>query len=356
MKRILLSAAFLVAGFGVNAQDLSTQKFDDLTVGDLTTDLTGKTAGQGDWYTYAESGTTADFQVVNLGGTDNGLLLTSTNQVTSSVATVKYAEQFLDLSWPNRDAGNDFILFSYELFTGTATANAKAVLNARLYNLSGQTIAGFTYNNVTREIAPQIFLNNATGGTKTATYYFKEPVAPATNSTALILDENTWYTMVCMFDKTTGDVYFTCNHPDVNAFKIAGGTADNTGYNKGKDPLKLSFYTFGAAGNTTSEEFVIDNVRIRAQADTNLSVNSPVKADSFSVSPNPANNYVNISGGNVTFDGVSITDLNGRVVKNVKFDAVSTTQVNVSELSAGMYIMNIHTNEGATITKKIVKN
>ncbi len=76
----------------------------------------------------------------------------------------------------------------------------------------------------------------------------------------------------------------------------------------------------------------------------------------FSISPNPANDFVNISNSeNIKVSSVKITDLNGRVVKQNSFDSVSDISMNVSDLSSGIYMMNINSNEGS-VTKKIIKN
>ena len=76
----------------------------------------------------------------------------------------------------------------------------------------------------------------------------------------------------------------------------------------------------------------------------------------LSVFPNPANNSVTISNGeNILLNDVQITDINGRTVKSVKLNGVSEIQINVAELSSGVYMMNISSDMGTT-TKKIVKN
>lgn len=81
-----------------------------------------------------------------------------------------------------------------------------------------------------------------------------------------------------------------------------------------------------------------------------------ILASKLSVYPNPANNVVNIDNNeNILVSAVSIVDLNGRTVKSVKFDGVSNAQINISDLSSGMYMMNISSDKGMT-TKKIVKN
>jgi hypothetical protein len=76
----------------------------------------------------------------------------------------------------------------------------------------------------------------------------------------------------------------------------------------------------------------------------------------FSVSPNPANDFISVTNSdNILVSGISITDLNGRVVKQNSYTNVSDIQVNVSDLASGMYMMNITSDKGS-VTKKIVKN
>lgn len=72
----------------------------------------------------------------------------------------------------------------------------------------------------------------------------------------------------------------------------------------------------------------------------------------FSVYPNPANDVINVSYADA-IDGVTITDLNGRVVKQVAL-GVNEGQINISDLSQGVYILNASAN-GKSITEKIVK-
>jgi Secretion system C-terminal sorting domain len=85
-----------------------------------------------------------------------------------------------------------------------------------------------------------------------------------------------------------------------------------------------------------------------------------LKVDSFDASifaiyPNPVNDILSISNSeNINIKSISITDLNGRVVKNNNFNNVSNIEMNLSDLSSGMYIMNINSDQG-TATKKIVK-
>ena len=79
-------------------------------------------------------------------------------------------------------------------------------------------------------------------------------------------------------------------------------------------------------------------------------------SNKFSVSPNPTKNIVNISSSdNTAVNGVSIVDLNGRVIKEISYNNISNIQVNLTDLADGMYIMNIKSEQGIA-TKKILKN
>ena len=89
-----------------------------------------------------------------------------------------------------------------------------------------------------------------------------------------------------------------------------------------------------------------------------FSVDRPLATDSFiknnfSVYPNPANNVININKTkNVAMASAQITDINGRVVKTVNSEV---SQINISDLNAGVYMLKIVTAEGTGTTKIIKK-
>ncbi len=99
----------------------------------------------------------------------------------------------------------------------------------------------------------------------------------------------------------------------------------------------------------------INNVGMTITASPVLKTNE-FSDSSFSVYPNPATNLVKISSKeNVVVNAISITDINGRVVKNNKFENRANIEVNISDLTSGVYLIKITSNEG-TETKKIIKN
>ena len=87
---------------------------------------------------------------------------------------------------------------------------------------------------------------------------------------------------------------------------------------------------------------------------SNLSTHSFL-SNNLLIFPNPADNVINISNTlNVVFKSVQLTDINGRVVKSELVNA-SNAQISIEDLSAGVYLMTINTNQG-NISKKIIKN
>ncbi|MEO4007014.1 T9SS type A sorting domain-containing protein [Flavobacterium sp. CAU 1735] len=79
-------------------------------------------------------------------------------------------------------------------------------------------------------------------------------------------------------------------------------------------------------------------------------------AQNFSVFPNPAQDVLNIAAKNgMEIKVVQITDLNGRIVKTATAPAQTATQINIADLTTGVYFVSVRTNEG-TATSKFLKN
>lgn len=98
--------------------------------------------------------------------------------------------------------------------------------------------------------------------------------------------------------------------------------------------------------------FMVDDFKVTT---TGLGVNQAF-AEKFNTYPNPANNVVNISNNdNITLTNVDINDINGRTVKTMKVNNLSEVQIDIAELSAGVYFMNINTDSGIAV-KKFIKN
>ena len=136
---------------------------------------------------------------------------------------------------------------------------------------------------------------------------------------------------------------------------ISGGTSLSAPYpNWAERVQSLSAYdgqTIRIGINCVTPDaymFMVDDFKVTA---TTLS-NSDFSKDTFSIYPNPATSVLNITNfNNVEINNISVTDINGRVVKN---QVSSLSQINVSDLNAGVYFVTIEAVEGKT-TKKFIK-
>lgn len=117
-------------------------------------------------------------------------------------------------------------------------------------------------------------------------------------------------------------------------------------------PCKLAFRYFvtnGGPDGANSNIIGVDALSI----DRALSTDD-FFATNFSVYPNPSTGLVNLaSKNNMAINTIQITDLNGRVVRNINTNGVSETQINISDLTAGMYFLNVQTDSGSGTTKII---
>lgn len=95
---------------------------------------------------------------------------------------------------------------------------------------------------------------------------------------------------------------------------------------------------------------IIDNLQV-----TQALSNNEFKTSRLSIYPNPATDLLNIkTDGSNAINAIQIVDLNGRQIVTKTFDNVADAQIDVNDLSAGMYLINI-TSGDQTVTKKFLK-
>lgn len=105
--------------------------------------------------------------------------------------------------------------------------------------------------------------------------------------------------------------------------------------------------------NDGNDQYVmfLDNISI----DGTLS-NDEFFSSKFTTFPNPAATTVTISNSdNIMISNVDIIDINGRIVSSHTNNNLTEIQVNVADLTSGIYFMNITTDSGKAV-KKFVKN
>lgn len=190
-------------------------------------------------------------------------------------------------------------------------------------------------------------VNLVAGSPVTVSYYdriYLSTTAPAVTSSSYVL---TWGTEQTQWTQTNNIATVTNATNTAFALKTYTFTPQTTG---------VYYFAFmnttgvNSTATTTTEALIIDNFTV-----SQTLANNEVLESKFSTYPNPAKNVINVS--NTTdalITAIEMTDINGRVVKNVKFSNVSEAQVSVSDLAQGVYMMKIVSDKGIA-TKKVVK-
>lgn len=134
------------------------------------------------------------------------------------------------------------------------------------------------------------------------------------------LANNAWTQITATYTPTTtGVYYFAFNH--------------------------ISATTQASAMSLALDTFAISSVLSNNEFQTNQ----------LTVYPNPTTDFLNVKTNNSdTINRVQVVDLNGRQVMTKSFNNVSDAQINVNDLSAGMYLINITSGENR-VTKKFLK-
>jgi Secretion system C-terminal sorting domain len=349
MKKLLLIIG-LALTFNLNAQtdEIFNENCSTLSVGNIGSDLTGATPGQGGWTTFVSStavpaGQNSDFQVVDAGG-DYGNTIRIHGTTAAASNNGRLLNKAVATEWAARTPGNDIANLEFDLYTGPVTTSKNTYRNY-FFNTSGQAVAGFLFEPDTKLIKGWAYYDNtATAGGVVGYYVF----ALATGGVTLAAD--TWYKLGVSYDYNTGDITWK----DTNGLFFTGVTSAATV----DDLTSVDFRIVTSTANTpaTSADVQIDNLHFYLSAtDVLLSNNQVTNTGSkFNVYPNPAKSNIIVSNSVASISSIEMTDMNGRTVKTLNLSNVMSADVNVSDLSQGVYMMKIVSDKGID-TRKIIK-
>jgi hypothetical protein len=85
-------------------------------------------------------------------------------------------------------------------------------------------------------------------------------------------------------------------------------------------------------------------------------INLIKKLNGFAIVPNPSSDTIDIVINKGTFNKVSISSIDGKMVYEHNFEKVDKTQINVSSFENGVYIINVITNNGQSLSERLIKN
>ena len=344
-KKLLFLCTALGAFSFANAQELFYDNYNTLTVGNIGTNVAGTVLGQGGYYTFGTGSTNTNFQIVADTPAQGNVV-----QLTGSATATGTWFMFKDITagWTARTAGNNVINVEFDIYTGGATTS-KNTSRVYIYNSDGSTVlGGLSLNLETKAISGVAFYDPNNGGVNPiGTYSFN---LGSTATPVLTLAASSWVRVGISYNTTTKLV--TWKGPGF--YGTITGATPATGTTA---PSEIDYISATATGNTVSAASKFDNLTARANATENLLGNSSFNSTTavFSnVYPNPVTDFASISLVDATINAITVMDINGRVVKSGNSNELATAKIDLSDLTAGIYLMKIETDKGIS-TEKIIK-
>ena len=343
---LILTAVFTIQF--TSAQVLLDDHFDNYTLGNLGTDITGVIPGQGNWLTnipFPLASNNSAFTITN--ETSKGKVLTFTAQQYDAITATKDLSTFMS----QRTTGNNVIKFEIDYYTGTQynipDRGVPSTAISLLSNNNGVPLIRF-HNHLLQYNYIQGYVSDGSGGANG----FIE-----INNTNPTLPDDTWVSFIVYLDYNNKKIY--CEIPYFNKVAVGNFLDLSTSTNLIEDFKPSSIILSSDAYIFNSPQMVhkFDNIKVTALKDVPpniLSINEQL-ATKFNIFPNPANNVVTITNSeNIGVEQVQVFDISGKIVQSHIFNNENQVQLNIENLASGSYLLHIKTNEG-TAMKKLVK-
>ncbi|CAM4244357.1 T9SS type A sorting domain-containing protein [Flavobacterium terrigena] len=341
-KKLLLLCTALSAFSLTNAQEFIFDNCTAYTIGNVGTAVTGLTAGQGGYYTLG--GANSDYQIVaDVPAQGNVIQITGSATATGN----KFLFKDVATAWAARTAGNNVINIQFDMYTGGATTSKN---NPRfyIYNSDGSTIlGGFTYSLETKALTALAWYDPNNGVNPVDVYTFNLGAANA----VVNLPASSWVKIGISYNTTTRQVIWK----GPGFYVGTTGAVPATGTTA---PSEIDFIQVAGATNAVSATCKYDNLLVRASATENLLGNAAfnsVEASFARVYPNPVVDFASINVVDTQINAITVTDINGRIVKTGNSNEILNSKIDLSDLTAGIYLMTIETDKGVS-TEKIIKN
>lgn len=242
---------------------------------------------------------------------------------------------FQGVNFTNTGVAKSFIVFNPTATTPPLTASATSDWTARTGSKSMVCFASAPANNDWL-ISPQIML----GSTGNVLKFWAKSCDTQFGAERFKVGISTTGTAPADFTIITASPYVT--NP---------ATAKWVEYTFNLDPSYDAKQVYIAINCVSNDQFgfAIDDFKVTT---TGTVSNEKFFTENFNLYPNPTSDVLNISSKNgLEMKEIKITDLSGRIVKTLN----NATTINVSDLSAGTYLIDITTNEGKASSKFIKK-
>lgn len=353
MKKILFSCLLASASGLFFGQSVFTDNFEAATLGNLGTDITGVTAGQGGWYITAAAAATnsaaSNFQVENNTAVHGKVLSILGSAGPTGTKQINQNNKLVSV-WGTRTPGNDILTYEFDVFSGATTTSQNT---GRVYLWDGSAankcVIGFALNMATKQHTLVAYIDPAevnpseTGEVGNWGFTF---------NTAL--EANTWYKVGLAWDSATGEIAYKIINETTGAVVI---DQFYNGAGVGAVPNLANIQVLAVPNttviaNTVAANLLFDNIQLKATDSIDLlAVGDVVDTKSkLSVYPNPFTDVLKISDVKGV-KSVSVNDISGRQVKTL----APSAELNLSSLKSGLYIVNLQMEDGSVKSFKTIK-
>ncbi len=340
--KILLISVALFAAQLTSAQILYSENFDNLTLGNVGTDFTGITAGQGEFYTLSDSS-----EIPSENSNDYFKIVSEPNRgkVLELAATPGKGQVFLqkrgiDALWSKRNTANNILKIEIDFYTGDQFSNGGTLIpqggslvlkhnDNYKGNPKVDDIGNFTYYP-----DAELYANGGPGNCSTNTSAITE------------LKLKTWV-----------KIYFYLDYQNLKYYTIIPikNLIFRCDLNPNTELISLILKNSNSIGSkATIPVYKYDNLIISAVNTVPLSTQYFI-SDKFNLYPNPAKNVVYITNAeSIKVENIDVFDTNGKLITTKTFSNETNVQFDISGFAIGTYFFHISTKDG-TAVKKIIK-
>ncbi|MBN8641877.1 MAG: T9SS type A sorting domain-containing protein [Flavobacteriales bacterium] len=118
---------------------------------------------------------------------------------------------------------------------------------------------------------------------------------------------------------------------------------------------QFAAYPEGCSGNYVYREDEQETNPIQASPNIDA-VNLIKKLKGFAIIPNPSSDFIEIVTKGIVFTKLTINSIDGKVVFEQSSDATDKMKVQISNYEKGVYIITIDTDDGESMSEKLIKN
>lgn len=328
IKLLLLNTLFFCATINsVKAQALFNDNFDAYSAfSSLSNDPTGSSPGQGNWFVTINN---SEYEAKVDPEANKGNVLGIETKSSNINGQLNHIEQKqLANLWNARTVGNNILKFEFEFYIHNMSFPAGSTggigFNLNLNDTQGNNIAQLNCD-------------------------IDEKGVPIVNNTQINgISGFGWTKAEIFIDYNTKNVFYY-----IPSMKYSNYISTNSILPV--DEIRLSFDINGVivtgGGAVRFDEFQMSALQTLP---TYLNVDEFI-AEKFNIYPNPTNDIVNVtSTDDVVINEIVVHDLSNKKLKELSYKGTNQVQINMQDLSQGVYILTLKTNKGITV-KKIAK-